>query len=122
MSAGALYSDMIRERWRRPRHRGDLHGATSTAEDVNPLCGDRVRMEVRIADGRIGEARFRGDACMVAIAAASLLTEMVRGLPVEEAKAFPQEKLIGALQTELRPSRVACALLPLQVLRGALIP
>ena len=56
----ALYSEAIRERWRRPRFRGELPGATATAEDVNPLCGDRVRLMLRVADGHVAAARFTG--------------------------------------------------------------
>jgi nitrogen fixation NifU-like protein len=63
---GGLYSEVIRDRWRRPRHRGDLPGANAVAEDVNPLCGDRVRMMLAVTpEGRIIEARFIGDSCAI---------------------------------------------------------
>ena len=69
----ALYSDVIRERWRRPRFRGELAGATATAEDVNPLCGDRVRMQVRVVNGRVQAARFGGDSCAICTASADVV-------------------------------------------------
>jgi nitrogen fixation NifU-like protein len=116
-----LYGEVIAEHWRRPRNQGALENPDAAHEDVNPLCGDRVRIEVKLdAQGRIAAARFRGDACMVAVASASLLTGMCQGLTAEEAAAFPQEQLLAALQAQIRPSRLACALLPLQVLRAAL--
>jgi NifU-like protein involved in Fe-S cluster formation len=63
---------------------------------------------------------FEADACMVTVAAASMLSELVTGAPVDEVRALADEQLLAALETELRPSRVGCALLPLQVLREAL--
>ena len=103
-----------------PRNRGALESPDLAREGTNPLCGDRVRLELRVRDGRIEAMAFEADACMVTVAAASMLSELVTGAPTEEARALPDERLLGALETELRPSRVGCALLPLQVLREAL--
>jgi nitrogen fixation NifU-like protein len=116
----ALYGEVIAEHFRRPRNQGSLERADAAHEELNPLCGDRVRIELRLSEGRIVEARFRGDACMVTIASASLLTERVRGLSLADASGLSRDEVLGALQTELRPARVACALLPLEALRGAL--
>ena len=116
----ALYGEVISEHFRRPRNQGSFERADAWHEELNPLCGDRVRIELRLSEGRIAEARFRGDACMVVVASASLLTERVRGLSMAEASRLSREEVLGALQTELRPARVACALLPLEALRGAL--
>jgi nitrogen fixation NifU-like protein len=116
----ALYGEVISEHFRRPRNQGSFERADASHEELNPLCGDRVRIELRLCEGRIVEARFRGDACMVTIASASLLTERLRGLSLGEATQLSREEVLGALQTELRPARVACALLPLEALRGAL--
>ncbi len=74
-----LYSDVIRERWRRPRFRGELADATASAEDVNPLCGDRVRMMVRVHDGQIAAARFAGDSCAICTASADVVSESIEG-------------------------------------------
>ena len=71
----ALYSDVIRERWRRPRFRGELPDATAVAEDVNPLCGDRVRLMLRVADGQVAAARFVGDSCAICTASADVVAE-----------------------------------------------
>ena len=75
----ALYGDVIRERWRRPRFRGDLADATATAEDVNPLCGDRVRLQLRLEDGRVRAARFAGDSCAICTASADVVAELAEG-------------------------------------------
>jgi nitrogen fixation NifU-like protein len=116
----SLYGSVVADHFRNPRNRGELVAPDAAHEGLNPLCGDRIRIELRIERGSISAARFRGDACMVAIAAASLLTGMVEGMPVARAAALEDSALIAALETPLRPARVGCATLPLQVLRAAL--
>jgi len=120
---GALYSDVILDRFRHPRYFGELDAPDAAHEDVNPLCGDRVRIELRLDGGRtpaIEAVRYRGDACAIALASADLLAEMVEGRPVREAAGVDRERLLAALQADIRPSRLRCVTLPLDVLRGAL--
>jgi nitrogen fixation protein NifU and related proteins len=120
-AAPGLYSDVIRERWRRPRHRGELPGANAVAEDVNPLCGDRVRLMLAIdPDGRIAAARFVGDSCAISTASADVLADLVAGRSREEARALDVADLLGVLQAEIRPTRMRCVTLPLSVLEKAL--
>ena len=114
------YGAVVVDHAKNPRNRGALESPDLAREGTNPLCGDRVRLEFRLRGGRIEAMAFEADACMVTVAAASMLTELLTGAPIEEARALPDERLLGALETELRPSRVGCALLPLQVLREAL--
>jgi nitrogen fixation NifU-like protein len=116
----ALYSEMIRERWRRPRFRGDLPGATATAEDVNPLCGDRVRMQVTLDGGRVSAARFAGDSCAICTASADVLSEMVEGRSRDAALALGVADVLGVLQADVRPTRMRCVTLPISVLAKAL--
>jgi nitrogen fixation NifU-like protein len=115
-----VYSSVIRERFRRPRFRGELPGPDLAFEDVNPLCGDRIRIECRIADGRLSDARHRGDSCAICAASADLLLEMVIGRTVEEAAAVEPAALLERLEADIRPTRFKCVTLPLSVLQGAL--
>jgi nitrogen fixation protein NifU and related proteins len=116
-----LYSDVIRDRWRRPRHRGELPGANAVAEDVNPLCGDRVRLMLVIApEGRIAEARFIGDSCAICTASADVVADLVSGRTRSEAAALDVSDVLAVLQAEIRPTRMRCATLPLSVLAQAL--
>ena len=115
-----VYSSVIRERFRQPRFRGELPLADLAYEDVNPLCGDRIRIECRVADGRILDARHRGDSCAICAASADLLLEMVVGRTVEEAAAVGLPALFERLEADIRPTRVKCVTLPLSVLQGAL--
>jgi nitrogen fixation NifU-like protein len=120
-SAPGLYSDVIRDRWRKPRHRGDLPGANAVAEDVNPLCGDRVRMMLAVApEGRIAEARFVGDSCAICTASADVVADLVTGRTRGEAQALDVSDVLAVLQAEIRPTRMRCATLPLSVLAQAL--
>ena len=76
------YSDVIRERFRRPRFRGRLPNPDAAFEDVNPLCGDRIRIECRLEGGRLAEARHHGVSCAICAAAADVLIELGLGRPV----------------------------------------
>ncbi len=116
-----LYGGVILERFRHPRHFGELPGADAMHEDVNPLCGDRLRVELRLGAGREIEAiRFQGDACAIATASADLLAEMVEGRSAPDALRLERDALVTALGAPIRASRLACVSLPLAVLRGAL--
>lgn len=114
------YSDVIRRRWRSPSFRGLLAGANAVAEDVNPLCGDRVRMELRVDDGAVTAARFAGDSCAICTASADVLAERVSGRPVSEAVAVDAGALLDILDADVRPTRMRCVTLPISVLRQAL--
>jgi nitrogen fixation NifU-like protein len=116
----ALYGDVIRERWRRPRFRGELAGATATAEDVNPLCGDRVRLQLRVEDGRVQAVRFAGDSCAICTASADVVAELVEGRSRSEAAALAASDVLAVLQADVRPTRMRCVTLPLTVLARAL--
>jgi len=126
VSAGArnaVYSDVIRERWRRPRFRGDLAPPAASAEDVNPLCGDRVRMTFdvdRAGDDTIRAARFTGDSCAICTASADVLSELVQGRTRAQALAVTEADLLTTLAADIRPTRMRCVTLPLTVLGRAL--
>ena len=116
----ALYGDVIRERWRRPRFRGDLADATATAEDVNPLCGDRARLQLRLEDGLVRAARFAGDSCAICTASADVVAELAEGRVRSDAAAIQVRDVLGVLQADVRPTRMRCVTLPLTVLAKAL--
>ena len=116
----ALYGEVIRERWRRPRFRGELPDASATAEDVNLLCGDRVRVQLRFEDGRVGAARFAGDSCAICTASADVVAELAQGRARGEAAAIQVSDVLGILQADVRPTRMRCVTLPLTVLAKAL--
>ena len=115
-----LYSSLITERFRAPRHRGRLDAPNATFEDVNPLCGDRIRIECRLDGDRVAAARFSGDSCAIASATADVLLDLVEGRPTAEAAAITVDDLVERLGAPIRRTRLKCVALPLSVLRAAL--
>lgn len=110
------YGDVIHEHSRHPRNYGSLETPDIRHEGFNPLCGDRVRVELAVApDGTVRAARFQGDLCAIAKAAASVLTEMMTGLTLEEIHQLGGERLLAALGGEIPPARRTCALLAFSV-------
>ncbi len=116
----ALYSEVILDHFRHPRNYGSLPDADITQEDYNPLCGDRIRIELKLKHTTVEDARFKGDGCAISMAAASLLTEFIIGAELKDVEAISDASLISALESDIRPSRVQCALLALEALRAGL--
>jgi len=115
-----LYSDILLDHFRHPRNYGSLVEPDISNEQFNPLCGDRIRIELKLKRSIVEEARFIGDACAISTAAASLLTELVLGKDVGELANIRDERLISTLESDIKPARLQCALLPLQALREGL--
>ncbi len=118
----SLYSDIILEHSRYPSNFGALDHPTVSHEGHNPLCGDQVRMDVLIADGCIADIRFSGRGCAISQAAASLLTEAIKGHPVSEALAMERDDMLELIGLPLQhnPVRIKCALLALKTLQAGL--
>jgi len=116
----ALYSEVILDHFRHPRNYGDLPLPDVSYEAFNPLCGDRIRIEVKIKDKTVADARFKGDGCAISVAAASLLTELIKGMELDSIAAFSDEAMIASLESEINPTRLQCALLALGALRTGL--
>ena len=113
------YSDTFRDHIAHPRNAGELSGATATAEETNPVCGDRLRLSLRITDGRIEAARFLAYGCPPTLACGSALAEMLEGISLEEARALTKEQIVKAVGG--LPSRKHhAAALALETLQSAL--
>jgi nitrogen fixation NifU-like protein len=114
-----LYRELIIDRYKNPRMRGTLDPHDYSYEDDNPLCGDHIRIDLRVdADGKVTEAAFTGEGCAISQASADLLMESVVGKPLEEVKSYSKEALLETLGIELGPVRMKCALLSLKVLKA----
>jgi nitrogen fixation NifU-like protein len=116
----SLYREAILDHFRNPRNKGTLDPADYSYEDVNPLCGDEIRMDLRSDGERITEVRFSGRGCAISQAAASILTEMVEGRPLDEVKAISREDLLDELGVPISPARMKCAMLGLKVLKAGI--
>lgn len=113
-----IYKEIILDHYKNPRNFGKLEGADFSAEDNNPLCGDHVEMAVKVSDGKVADVKFIGRGCAISMAAASIITELIQGLTVEDLRKFDKEQLLEAMgNPDLGPVRVKCALLPLKTLK-----
>jgi len=114
-----LYREVIIDRYKNPLYRGKLDPSDITFEDDNPLCGDHIHIDLRLAkDGSIAEAAFDGHGCAISQASADLLLESIIGKDTEAVKALTKEDLLELIGLELGPVRLKCALLPLKVLKA----
>lgn len=114
-----LYREQIIDRYKNPHHRGNLDPHDISYEDDNPLCGDHIRIEMRVnGEGRVSEAVFDGKGCSISQASADLLIESIIGKSLEEVKSLSKEDVLELLGIELGPVRLKCALLSLKVLKG----
>jgi nitrogen fixation protein NifU and related proteins len=112
-----FYREFILDHYKNPRNFGRLEAADISHEEYNPLCGDLVGMDLRIADGVIEDVRFHGRGCAISQASASLLTERLKGMSLEEARRISKDDVLEELGIEISPARLKCALLTLKVLK-----
>ena len=91
------YSDVFKDHLVNPRNPGELTDATATAEETNPVCGDRLRLSLNIHHGRIEAARFLAYGCPPTLACGSALAELIEGMPVEEARSLTRDQIVKAV-------------------------
>ena len=115
-----LYRDYILEHYRRPHNFGVLEQPTASYEGSNPLCGDRITMQLQVEDGVVTDVGFTGRGCAISQASASLLTDEIRGKPLEEVVAFAATDLLELLGIEISPARLKCAMLSFDSLQHLL--
>lgn len=134
----ALYQELILDHARHPRHYGKLETATHSANGVNPLCGDKLKLYLKLdGDGSIVDASFEGSGCAISVASASLLTDRVIGLTKPDAldtsaniiarltgqesiEGKPEDKLTALEGVKEFPARVKCATLAWHAFTSAL--
>ena len=115
-----FYTEKILDHARRPRKFGRVVDPDVQFEELNPLCGDRIRVELRLADGgQILEARFSGEMCAIAKGSASILFESVEGRTVAAILGISDLQVLESLAGAIPKNRIQCALLPISALRGA---
>ena len=131
-----LYREVILDHNRRPRNFGELPGADRVIEGVNPLCGDKLTLYLKVADGTVQDVRFKGTGCAISVASSSLMTERVKGATVPATLALfekvhalltgaaePSEdldKLAALAGVREYPTRIKCASLAWHALKAAL--
>jgi nitrogen fixation NifU-like protein len=114
-----LYRQLIIERYQDPLFKGELDPHDISFADENPLCGDQLRIDLRLdGQGRVSEAAFSGHGCAISQASADLLLESIQGKSLDEIKSLGKEDVLELLGIELGPVRLKCALLSLKVLKA----
>src|SRR5579859_499051 len=115
-----LYRELILEHYKHPHNAGRLEGASFSRQELNPSCGDMIEMFVRVAGGRVADVKFEGRGCAISQASASLLTDKIKGMSVDELRALSQQDVFDLLAVPLGAGRIRCALLPLKALHHGL--
>src|SRR5579864_3561707 len=113
-----FYREHILDHFKNPRNFGRLEGADISHEEENPLCGDVIGLDLKVLDGVIDDVRFHGRGCAISQASASLLTERIKGKPLDEAKQLTKQDVLDELGIEISAARLKCALLSLKVLKA----
>ena len=114
-----LYREEIIEHYKNPDYRGILEPHDISFEDENPLCGDHIRIDLRVDDkGIIKEVGFSGHGCAISQSSTDLLLGSIIGKSVEEVKKLNKQSVLDLLGIELGPVRLKCALLPLKILKA----
>jgi nitrogen fixation NifU-like protein len=115
-----FYKEYILDHYRNPRNFGHLEAPTAKAEDLNPLCGDTITMELAVDDdGKVTDVKFSGRGCAISQASASMLTESIKGMPLEDVAKLSQEAVLENVGIGISPARMKCAMLGLKVLKSA---
>ena len=115
-----IYEEHVLDHYEDPFHRGPLKTATHAHEANNPLCGDVIHVDLRLSDdGKIEEAWFDGDGCVISQASASMLIEKIEGKTLEEAQAFTAQEMLDLFGPKLTPNRQKCCLLSWRVFQSA---
>lgn len=115
----SIYREQIIDLYENPLNYGELEVPDWSYEEDNPLCGDVVRIDVKLDEnGRVADVAWRGDGCAISQASASLLTDAIKGKTLEEVRNFSKDELLELVGIPLSMARVKCALLSLKVLKA----
>lgn len=114
-----LYKEELLDHYRYPRNQGTLSDATVVTQTLNPSCGDQIELQVLFEGETLLRVRFTGKGCVISQAAASMLTEKIIGLSLEQLEALDKDGMLSLVGIPLGPTRLRCALLSLEAVHRA---
>lgn len=121
-----FYRENILDHYKNPKNFGKIKNPDFSSEENNPLCGDKIGMQIKCnvqnSKRRINDIKFYGEGCAISVASASMLTEKVKGKTIKEVRKLKTDDILNLLGIELTPTRLKCALLPLEVLHKTIPP
>ncbi|MBV8154338.1 MAG: SUF system NifU family Fe-S cluster assembly protein [Candidatus Eremiobacteraeota bacterium] len=116
-----FYRDYILDHYRNPRNFGQIERPDAEAEDLNPLCGDQIKIQLKVDDGVVKDVRFSGKGCAISQASTSMLTDAVKGMKLEDVAKLNKDVVLENVGIGISPTRLKCAMLGLRVLKSAAI-
>lgn len=115
-----IYTEIIIDLYKNPLNKGIIENPTHENFKNNPLCGDEIKIQLKIEDNKINEIKFNGNGCAISQASASLLTDKIKDMNIKEVKNLNKDDILNLLHIPISPGRLKCALLSLETLKGAL--
>ena len=116
-----MYHENILDHYKHPHNFGELKNPTVRHHEHNPLCGDTLNMYLVVKDGKIADVKYTGKGCAISQASASMLTDEIKGKPIEELEGLTKEKILEMLGITLSPVRLKCAMLSLDTLKNSIL-
>ena len=115
-----IYKEHILDLYKNPKNKKILNNFNSEFSKNNPICGDKIKIQLLIQKNKIKDMGFTGDGCAISQASASLLTDKIKNMPIKQVKNLTKEDVLGLLKIPISYARLNCALLPLDAINGAL--
>tara|TARA_Y100000034_G_C6843293_1_gene381754 strand:+ start:921 stop:1283 length:363 start_codon:yes stop_codon:yes gene_type:complete len=115
-----IYTENILDLYKNPKNKGQLENPTHQNHRNNPLCGDEITIQLIIKNKKIEEVKFQGQGCAISQASASLLTDKIKNMSIEDVKNLNKDDILNLLNIPISPGRLKCAVLSLDTIKGAL--
>ena len=115
-----IYKEHILDLYKNPHNKGNLKNPTYEFSKNNPVCGDEIKIQIITEKDKIKDIRFSGEGCAISQASASMLTDKIKNMPLKKIKNLNKDDILEMLKIPISYTRIKCALLPLDAIKGAL--